>query len=53
MNQKEEMYNENNGGGGAGRIESSVSKSENGWVKYVAFGLIFAAMAAGIILAIV
>lgn len=50
MNQKEEMHNENNGGGGAGRIESSVSKSENGWVKYVAIGVIFLALAAGIIL---
>ena len=49
MNQKEEMHNENNGGG-AGRIESSVSKSENGWVKYVAIGVIFLALAAGIIL---
>ena len=48
MNQKEQMYNENNGGGGAAKPGATTEK--NSYWKYIAFGLIFAAMAAGIIL---
>lgn len=51
MNQKEEMYNE--GGGGAGSTRPSNNESEkNEWLKYVAFGVIFAALATCIILAV-
>ena len=51
MNQKEEMYNEDNGGGGAGRTQSS-GTSENGWLKYVAFGVMFIALVVGVVFAI-
>lgn len=51
MNQKEEMLNE--GGGGAGSTRPSNNESEkNEWLKYVAFCVIFAALAVGIILAV-
>ena len=51
MNQKEEMYNEDNGGGGAGHTQSS-GTSENGWLKYVAFGVMFIALVVGVVFAI-
>lgn len=51
MIQKEEMFNE--GGGGAGSTRPSKNESEkNEWLKYVAFGVIFAALATCIILAV-
>ena len=46
------MYNENNGGGGAAR-PATESNGMMTYVKYIAFALIFAAMATGIILAVV
>ena len=53
MQQKEEMYNEGTTGGGAGSAQPSNNESEkNEWLKYVAFGVIFAALAVGIILAV-
>lgn len=45
---QEEIQKEKNGGGGAARPGATTEK--NSYWKYIAFGLIFAAMAAGIIL---
>lgn len=52
MQQKEEMFNEGQTGG-AGSAQSSASENEKSWLKYVAFGAIFIALAVGIILTIV
>ena len=52
MQQKEEMYKEGTTGG-AGSAQPSASENEKSWLKYVAFGAIFIALAVGIILTIV
>ena len=52
MQQKKEMFNEGQTGGGAGSVQPSASENEKSWLKYVAFGAIFIALAVGIILAI-
>lgn len=50
MIQKEESYSES--GGGAGSTQSSKSKKENGYMKFVVFGIIFIVLAVGIALVV-
>ena len=52
MQQKEKMYQEGTTGG-AGSAHPSASEKEKSWLKYVAFGAIFIALAVCIILSIV
>ena len=52
MQQKEEMFNEGQTGGGVGSAQPSTSENEKsyGWAKWVAFGLIISALAVGLVL---
>lgn len=54
MRQKQEQLREENAGGGGGAAKPATeSNGMMEYLKYIAFALIFAAMATGIILAIV